>query len=264
MVILVGIALGFILSLFFSFGPGFWGLLQNSIHYGYKKGAAFEIGVNASDIMMVVLMLTIMNKDSITLLLRTPVASIIGGTVVIVFGLVTFLRRPSDVVENKGRIRVVLKKVPRRRELALHGFALNTMNPSVWLYWAALTAVVKSEIHMDDLHCFMFFISMLLAELACGLLKCFLASKLQHILAPKFLARVNRIMGSVLMALGIYLIVSMVVKINHPERPDKEPAEVVTNILHQSLLYTRDSTECADGNTVLCDTAASVGNVYFK
>ncbi len=235
MEILIGILCGLVLSLFFSFGPGFWGLIQNSIHYGFRKGVAFEAGVNFSDIVMVVLLLTLFNKDSITTVLRTPVASIIGGSVVIIFGLITMLRRPTMTVENKGRIRVVMKKAPRSRELVLYGFALNTANPSVWLYWAAMTAVVKAEVHFNDLEIFLFFISMLLAELAGGILKCRLASMLHNILSPKVLSVVNRVMGTILISLGIYLIVHMVIQLRHPERPEKEPTEVVTQIIHQSL-----------------------------
>ena len=242
MEILIGIICGLILSLFFSFGPGFWGLIQNSIHYGFRKGVAFEIGVNLSDIMMVVLMLTIFNKDSITTVLRTPVASIIGGAVVIAFGLVTMLRRPSFTRGNNGRIRVVMKRVPKSYELTAYGFGLNTMNPSVWLYWAAMTAVVKAEIHFNDLETFLFFISMLLAELAGGILKCRLASMLQNILSHRILAVINRVMGAILIALGGYLIISMLVQLRHPERHDKEPTEVVTHIIHQSL-HARDSVQ---------------------
>lgn len=246
MEILIGIICGLIFSLFLSFGPGFWGLIQNSLHYGFRKGIAFEVGMNFSDIMMVVLMLTLFNKDSITNVLRTPTASIIGGIVVIIFGVATLIRRPSSTVREHGRFRVVLKKVPRDRELALYGFTLNSLNPSVWLYWAALIAVVKAEVRINDLHVFMFFISMLLAELAGGILKCRLASLLKNILSTRVLRIVNHVMGTILIGLGAYLIISMVVRLRHPERPEKEPTEVVTQIIHQSL-HGRDS---IDSDTV--------------
>ena len=246
-VILIGILCGLVLSLFFSFGPGFWGLIQNSIHYGFRKGVAFEVGVNLSDIMMVVLLLTIFNKDSITTTLRTPAASIIGGTVVIVFGVITMMRRPQRTVNRRGRIRVVLKGVPSDKILALNGFALNTFNPSVWLYWAAMTAVIKAEVHINDAGIFAFFISMLLAELGGGILKCRLASLLQDI-PPRVMVIINRITGLILVSLGVYLIIAMVVRLNHPERPEKEPAEMVTHIIHQSLGINRDSIQ--DGDTI--------------
>ena len=241
-IILIGALLGLVLSLFFSFGPGFWGLIQNSIHYGFRKGAAFEVGVNFSDLMMVMLMLTILNTHSVTTILRTPAATIIGGSVIIIFGIVTFLRRPATTVEHQGRIRVVLKKVPDGKELALHGFALNTCNPSVWLYWVAVTSVIKAEVHLNDAETFAFFISMLLAELCGGILKCRLAAMLQNSISERLLVKVNHVLGTILAGLGIYLIIAMVVRLNHPERPEKEPAEAVTHFIQQQL-RTSDSTQ---------------------
>ena len=242
--IVLAVVCGLILSLFLSFGPGFWGLINNSIRYGFRKGVAFEVGVNASDIMMVVLLLTIMNKDSITQALRTPVASIIGGSVVIIFGVMTILRRPSHSGDRAGRIRVVPKAIPYGRELLGQGFALNSLNPGVWLYWAALTAVVKSEIHLNDLQTFVFFISMLLAELAGGVLKCRLASLLKNSVTEKAMRSISLAMGMILIALGGYLIGSMVMRLNHPERQKKEASEVVTTIIHQSLSHINtDSTQ---------------------
>ena len=246
MAILIGLLCGLVLSLFFSFGPGFWGLIQNSIHYGFRKGGAFEVGVNLSDVMMVVLMLTLLNKDSITATLHTPVASIIGGSVVIIFGIYTLLRRPTMTVEHKGRLRVVLKQAPRGRELMLHGFLLNSFNPSIWLYWVTLIAVVKAEVSMNDLQAFAFFISILLGELLGGILKCRLASMLQNSLSPKVLTTVNHVVGAILISLGIYLIVSMVISLRHPERNEKEPTEMVTHIIHQSLNLSKDSTRQSD------------------
>ena len=236
--IIIGAVCGLVFSLFLSFGPGFWGLIQNSIRYGFRKGVAFEIGVNGSDILMVLLTLTFLNKDSVSDLLRTPAASIIGGTVVIIFGVVTILRRPSD---STGRIRIVRKGIPRGRELLAQGFALNTLNPSVWLYWIALAAVVKAEIQLTDAQTFIFFISMLLAELGGGILKCRLASLLQSSLSEKMMRGVSLVAGMILIALGGYLIGSMVMRIKHPERQDKEPAEMVTNIIHRSLGEPKDS-----------------------
>lgn len=246
--IIIGAVCGMVFSLFLSFGPGFWGLIQNSIRYGFRKGVAFEVGVNASDIVMVLLTLTFLNKDSVSELLRTPAASIIGGSVVIIFGVVTILRRPSP--DHAGRIRVVPKGIPRGRELLAQGFALNTLNPSVWLYWIALAAVVKAEIHFTDVQSFAFFISMLLAELGGGILKCRLASLLQSSLSEKMMRSVTLVAGMILIALGGYLIGSMVMRVKHPERQDKEPAEMVSNIIQRSLGDAKDSSLVDNDTTV--------------
>ena len=90
---------------------------------------------------------------------------------------------------------------------------------------------------------------MLLAELAGGILKCRLASMLQNYLSHRVLLVINRVMGSILVALGTYLIVSMLVQLKHPERHDKEPTEVVTQIIHQSL-HAKDSVLQNNSDTI--------------
>ena len=79
MEILIGILCGLVLSLFFSFGPGFFGLIQNSITYGFRKGIAFEMGMNASDIFMVVLMLVRAALMFVVVRFGTHFAQAVGG-----------------------------------------------------------------------------------------------------------------------------------------------------------------------------------------
>ena len=48
--LILGIACGIALSLFFSFGPAFFSQLRTSIQYGFKKSYPFAFGVSAGDI----------------------------------------------------------------------------------------------------------------------------------------------------------------------------------------------------------------------
>ena len=96
MEILIGILCGLVLSLFFSFGPGFFGLIQNSINYGFRKGVAFEIGINASDIFMVAMMLTLLKDVELGPLLHNPWVASIAGAAMITLGLFMLLRKPGQ------------------------------------------------------------------------------------------------------------------------------------------------------------------------
>lgn len=230
MEILIGILCGLVLSLFFSFGPAFFGLIQNSINYGFRKGVAFEIGVNASDIFMVVLMLTLLKDVSLGPILHNPWVASIGGTAMIVLGLVSILRKPT-IKREGGRVKFV--GIPRGRELVVQGFALNTVNPSVWLYWISLITLISGELNLSIGERYTFFISLLLAELAGGILKCRLASMLQNIVSIRLMTVINRIMGCFLIGVGLFLIISMIVHQCHPERESKEPAENAAQIIHR-------------------------------
>lgn len=246
MEILIGILCGLVLSLFFSFGPGFFGLIQNSINYGFRKGVAFEIGVNASDIFMVVMMLTLLKEVELGPILHNPWVASIAGSAMIAIGIVMLLKKPS-IKREGGRIKFV--GIPRGRELVVQGFALNTVNPSIWLYWISLITLISGELNLTINERYTFFISLLLAELAGGILKCRLASMLQNIVSIRLMTVINRVMGCFIMGVGIFLIVSMLVHQCHPEMESKEPAENAAQIIHRIHNMNKD-TLAKEGDTI--------------
>ena len=246
MEILIGILCGLVLSLFFSFGPGFFGLIQNSINYGFRKGVAFEIGVNASDIFMVVMMLTLLKEVELGPILHNPWVASIAGSAMIAIGIVMLLKKPS-IKREGGRIKFV--GIPRGRELVVQGFALNTVNPSIWLYWISLITLISGELNLTVNERYTFFISLLLAELAGGILKCRLASMLQNIVSIRLMTVINRVMGCFIMGVGVFLIVSMLVHQCHPEIESKEPAENAAQIIHRIHNMSKDTID-KNGDTI--------------
>ena len=245
--ILIGILCGLVLSLFFSFGPGFFGLIQNSINYGFRKGVAFEIGVNASDIFMVVMMLTLLKDVELGPILHNPwVASIAGGAMM-VLGIIMFLHK-TTIKREGGRIKFV--GIPRGRELVVQGFALNTINPGVWLYWISLVSLISGEFNLTVGERYTFFISLLLAELAGGILKCRLASLIQNKVSIRMMAAINRVTGCFVAGVGIFLIVSMLVHQRHPERENKEPAENAAQIIQRIHNIGKDTVNKGNDDTL--------------
>lgn len=246
MEILVGILCGLVLSLFFSIGPSFFALIQNSIHYGFRKGVAFEIGVNASDIIIVGLMLTLLKNFDLSDILHNPYVATIGGTVVIVLGIVSLLRKP---VKREGK-KLVFDGVPRSRELAMQGFALNFFNPTVWLYWISIITFVTAEVNISLADRYVFFISLLLTELAVGILKCRLSAMLQNIMSAKLMNVINKVVGVILIGIGAYLIISMLVHRRHPELPEKNSSENATQIIQRFHSMTKDTSALHKGDTL--------------
>lgn len=227
MEILIGILCGIVLSAFFSVGPSFFALIQNSIQYGFRKGVAFEVGVNASDVIMVGLMLTLLKDVDMGAIVRNSYVATIGGSVVIVLGVLSLLRKP---VLKQGK-KVVYQGVPRGRELAVQGFALNFLNPTVWLYWISVITFITGEASLSLSDRYVFFISLLAAELGMGILKCRLSSLLQNIFSAKMMNVVNKVVGVVLIGIGGFLIVSMLVRKSHPELPDNSSNGNATQLI---------------------------------
>lgn len=247
MEILIGILCGLVLSLFFSFGPAFFGLIQNSINYGFRKGIAFEIGVNSSDIFMVIMMLTLLKDVELGPVLHNPWVASIAGAVMLALGLVMLLKKPS-IKREGGRIKFV--GIPRGRELVVQGFALNTVNPSVWLYWISLITIISGELELTIGERYSFFISLLLAELAGGILKCRLASMMQNLVSIRLMTVINRITGCFLMGVGVFLVVSMLIAQRHPEMDNKEPAEHAAQFIHRIHDIGKDTAAAKDGKTL--------------
>lgn len=240
MEILIGILCGLALSLFFSYGPAFFCLLQNSIQYGFRKGVAFEIGVNLSDFLIVFLMLTLLKSVDMEAIMHNPYVSFIGGGVIIALGVVTLVRKTAT---RKEGTTVVFKGVPRGRELVVHGFALNALNPTVWIYWITLITFLSAEVGLSAGERYVFFISLLLTELGVGVLKCRLASLLQKVVSDRMLAVVNKVLGGILVAIGAYLIIAMLVRMNHPEIPQKDAAKSATQLIQRIHSVAHDSSQ---------------------
>ncbi|MBR1784538.1 MAG: LysE family transporter [Bacteroidales bacterium] len=229
MEILVGIICGLALSLFFGFGPAFFGLIQNSINYGFRKGVAFEVGVNSSDILIVSLMLTLLKNVEMTSIVRNPYVAVIGGSAVIALGVMSLLRKPA----RREGTKLVFDKVPRGRELAVQGFALNLFNPTVWLYWISLVTFLSAEMGLTAGERWAFFISLLLTELGVGILKCRLASLLQKVMSDSLMRLISRGVGAVLIGVGVFLIVSMIVYRSHPELQKPESSEGAAQLIQR-------------------------------
>lgn len=246
MEILIGILCGLVLSLFFSIGPSFFALIQNSIHYGFRKGVAFEIGVNGSDIIIVGLMLTLLKNFDLSNILHNPYVATIGGTVVIVLGIVSLLRKP---VKREGK-KLVFEGIPRGRELAMQGFALNFFNPTVWLYWISIITFITAEVDLSLTDRYIFFISLLLTELGVGILKCRLSAMLQNIMSAKLMNIINKVVGVVLIGIGAYLIISMLVHRRHPELPEKNSSENATQIIQRFHSMGKDTSAHKGSDTL--------------
>ena len=107
MEILIGIICGIVLSLVFSLGPAFFSLIQNSIHHGFKKAVSFAAGVSLSDILIVMLMLTVLANlsfDDFTAILHNVYVAIIGSVATAVFAVLTWrskVKKASDVKKTE-------------------------------------------------------------------------------------------------------------------------------------------------------------------
>jgi len=200
---LQGIILGLTVSALL--GPALFTLLQTSIHRGVKSGIFLAFGIFLSDISVVYLALLgalqlISQKDNYM------IAGIIGGLILIGFGIYTFLHKIYLDENNKG----IEVRVPGPLTYILKGYFLNIMNPFVWFFWISAMVGVSSSFVEDKHGIVIFFIGTILTVFGSDILKVIIADKIKKHLNTKILIRVNHFVGLLLIVFGIFLIIRVI------------------------------------------------------
>ena len=195
-----GIILGFSLAFIFGYGPAFFALIQTALHRGFWAGVLLAFGIFLNDLVIVVLGLlgsvnVIKGSENYQLM------GIIGGILLIVFGIVTFLRSKVDqaVEENNSSDPHALIYVGK-------GFVLNLLNPFVWIFWLTVIVSATAGYRADTFNLMLFFSGTLGVVLLTDIMKVFTAFRLSTLVTVKFLITVNRIAGIALVLFGIFMV----------------------------------------------------------
>mgnify|MGYP001335337188 CR=1 FL=1 len=198
--LLEGMILG--LTLAIMLGPAMFSLIQTSIHRGLYRGILLAGGIFLSDLALVVACylgaVQVIGNDRNYLMF-----GIIGGVVLVIFGVVTFLRK-VQVTDDNNLIDV---KMPGPLTYILKGFFLNFANPFVWIFWVSVMVTVSSGYGADSWSIQTFFAGSLLTILSTDILKVIVAARLKRYLKPRILILINHIVGILLVLFGIYLVI---------------------------------------------------------
>ena len=195
---------GFGVTLSFIAGPAMFALIQTSLSNGFKAGVHFAFGISISDIVMV--FLTLLGFSS---LMDNPkskiILSVIGGIIMVIFGIFTYMRR---TVKKDSNIEspIELQKKPFYLPYIGKGFLFNIANPSVWVYWLIPVGIASSFPEREQ--SYMFMIALLATVLTFDILKCAISYKLKTILTPKVIHVINKVVGVILVGVGVYFIIS--------------------------------------------------------
>lgn len=208
MELLLGILCGIALSLFFSFGPAFFSLIQTSIQYGYRRAIAFPFGISVSDAFVVFLILTILKDVDMFQVMHNPYVAGIGGGVMIVMGVLTFRKKVKPTARKQPQIKFRTNK-SKPSTLFLNGFLVNFLNPLIWIYWLSVIALITGEMDVPTTRMYVFFVGLLGTTLGLDILKCKVASLLQQVITAKVLNLFNKITGGIFFVFAGYLIISM-------------------------------------------------------
>ncbi|MHB8261036.1 MAG: LysE family translocator [Bacteroidia bacterium] len=198
-----GILLGIFVA--FSIGPSFFALINTGISHGFKSGAAVAFGILLSDLFFVAITVSLIHfgmADLISNPKHQTFMGLIGGIVLIVYGVVHFIQKE---VKNQADTEIEIKS-PKMFALIVKGFLLNLFNPFVWIFWMATSTAISSKYEFHILHIIVFFISTLSVVICTDLLKTFVGHSIKEKLNPTILLRIRQVSGSLLIVFGLYLI----------------------------------------------------------
>jgi threonine/homoserine/homoserine lactone efflux protein len=200
---------GFLTGLWLSmsFGPVFFILVQTSIKKGIIDALVFDSGVFLSDVFYITIAFfgaeIILENDEY----RYWIA-LIGGLVLIVYGLVPFLKHQKEVATPDLN---ELSKVARLNYpgLIAKGFLVNLLNPSVLFIWFGAATVAFATFADKKSLVIIYFVATLITYFGIDLVKVYLALKLKRYLNPRALFLITRISGLIILVFGAYLIVDL-------------------------------------------------------
>lgn len=202
--LLEGSILGLSLAFIFGFGPAFFALVQTAINRGFGAGVLMAIGIFLNDLFVVVVTVIPVMFGAESLFSDSEnykVMGIIGGSLLLIFGVVTF-KRKEVAKESEEKV----NGEPHSLIYMAKGFLLNLANPFVWLFWFTVSVSAAAGYKANTYELVLFFSGTLGVVLITDILKVFTASRLTRFLTDKFLIMINKVAGSALILFGAFLI----------------------------------------------------------
>lgn len=190
-------------------GAALFSILQTSISRGFKAGLFLAIGISISDILLVALCFVGIANLMIDNETATFVMGLIGGVILIGYGIYTFLNKKTDLNPYRRKNTDLEQRVEAKTskykmlQYTFKGFIFNFTNPFVWLLWIGVVPMSGNSVKEQSI----FLLLILLCTFSGDALKSFFANKIKQILTPKVIYWVNRIVGLVFLALGLVLII---------------------------------------------------------
>ena len=204
--IIKGLVLGLILSI--SLGPVIFAILKQSITNGRKAGYLFVAGVSTSDIGLL-LIANIFTNIFLLVLDHKAFIAMAGAGFLLLLGLYTlFFKKIKIESDENGE-----EKVFRKRDylgIYISGFLMNTLNPSVFIFWFAWTAAIgasAAETNNPVQYKFIVFATCLVFLLLSDLIKVALASRLRPSLTEKNLIWINRLSAIIILVFSAALFI---------------------------------------------------------
>lgn len=186
----------------FMIGPVFFMLLKTSVLKGFRAALAFDLGVILGDISFMCIAYY-GSRSLLTKIKDDPRLFLIGGLILIVYGLITYLDK-SNKKENEDT-EIEAAKGNNYFKLFINGFLLNCINVGVLAFWLGLLVVIGPALNMNPTSIFCYLTFVIIGYFFADICKILLAKQLKNKLTPLVIYRVKRGMGALLIVFGAIL-----------------------------------------------------------
>ena len=207
--ILKGLLLGLILSI--SIGPVIFAIIKQSLTYGKRSGYAFVAGVSTSDISLLLVCNLFTSLFELVLEHKATIA-LLGAGFLLITGLYTLFFK-KIVIENTSEAGETGSSKIDLIKSFFSGYLMNTLNPSVFLFWFAWTAAISATAEDSSnpiRYKLIVFSTCLIFVLLSDLLKVVLAGSLRPRLTEKSLIWINRASAIIILTFSAALFYSAI------------------------------------------------------
>ena len=201
--ILAGLPWGLFLS--FMVGPVFFILLETSITKGFRAAIVFDLGVVLGDIFFIAIAY-LGSYRLIQSLKDKPALFIFGGILMLVYGIISFVRlKQGEKINDEEIDRDIIKR--NYGSLFIKGFLLNVINIGVLGFWLAVIISIGPKLEMQNSRMITFFTSVIITYLLVDCLKILLAKQLKTKMTPTNIVKIKKGISIVLMVFGVVLMI---------------------------------------------------------
>lgn len=196
--IISGLTLGCILAL--SVGPVIFTVIKQSLNNGHTGGLAFVTGVWISDIVLVVVS-NAFSSFVTGLMAYKNVIGYLGSTFLVGVGVYYLFFKKVTLRTDADGNALKVRKLDMLKILS-SGFLLNTLNPSIFLFWLGTASAFAKYSFNQRL---LIFSVCLAVNIAADIFKVMLAGKLRNKLTLHNISLINKVSGVILVGFGIAL-----------------------------------------------------------
>lgn len=194
------------MSLSILLGPIFVALTQTSLSAGWKAGIWVGIGIWISDLVVILgsYFFTSQFREMTTNPQYPFWSAVIGGSILSIVGIMTFLSSPKPVTENTET-----KKWMKSGYFG-KGFAVNFFNPFTFFFWFTLMHTYGSLQKTTSYEIVILFTTILATIILTDSAKVLAAAWISHKMSPRIIQITRQIAGLVIFGAGIAIVLKSI------------------------------------------------------